>query len=106
MNKYANLLEGMARAVEEAYVILICFSEQYRNSQNCRTGIRYNYQLNLYNNYYPAIFVNYIYHVPNSLLHVVKLENMTFPRNENFYDVLDSLGKTDNIVYIHVSNKT
>lgn len=38
MNKYANLLEGMARAVEEAYVILICFSEKYKNSQNCRTG--------------------------------------------------------------------
>ncbi|XP_045216641.2 uncharacterized protein LOC123566525 [Mercenaria mercenaria] len=43
MNKYANLLEGMARAVEEAYVILICFSEQYRNSQNCRTEADYAY---------------------------------------------------------------
>lgn len=38
MNKYMNLLEGMASAVEGASVVLICYSEKYKNSQNCRTG--------------------------------------------------------------------
>lgn len=43
MNKYANLLEGMAKAVEESFAILICFSEKYKNSQNCRTEADYAY---------------------------------------------------------------
>jgi len=38
MNKYMNLLEGMARAVEDACIVLVCYSEKYKNSQNARTG--------------------------------------------------------------------
>ena len=38
MSGYENLLEGMANAVENAWLVLICFSEKYKLSQNCRTG--------------------------------------------------------------------
>ena len=38
MAAYENVLEGMANAVEDAYLVLICFSEKYKESQNCRTG--------------------------------------------------------------------
>ncbi|XP_052279283.1 uncharacterized protein LOC127877442 isoform X3 [Dreissena polymorpha] len=43
MNKYQNVLEGMARAVEEASIVLICYSEHYQNSRNCRTEAEYVY---------------------------------------------------------------
>jgi len=33
-----SLLESMACAVEQAAVVLICFSEKYKDSPNCRTG--------------------------------------------------------------------
>jgi len=32
------ILDSMANAVEQAYVVLICFTEKYKNSPNCRTG--------------------------------------------------------------------
>jgi len=33
-----SILESMACAVEQAYVVLICFTEKYKDSPNCRTG--------------------------------------------------------------------
>lgn len=33
-----SILEAMARAVEDARVVLVCYSEKYKDSQNCRTG--------------------------------------------------------------------
>lgn len=33
-----SILEAMARAVEEARIVLVCYSEKYKDSQNCRTG--------------------------------------------------------------------
>ncbi|WAQ98361.1 hypothetical protein MAR_022734 [Mya arenaria] len=41
MHKYMNVLEGMARAVEEASIILVCFSDKYKQSRNCRTEAEY-----------------------------------------------------------------
>jgi len=34
----SSLLELMARAVEQAVVVLVCFTERYKNSPYCRTG--------------------------------------------------------------------
>lgn len=31
-------LEGMANAVENSAVVLICMSEKYKQNPNCRTG--------------------------------------------------------------------
>ena len=33
-----SLLGAMAEAVEQAAVVLVCFSEKYKDSPNCRTG--------------------------------------------------------------------
>jgi len=38
MDKYMNVLEAMARAVEQASIVLVCFSDKYKQSRNCRTG--------------------------------------------------------------------
>jgi len=32
------LLDSMADAVERSSVVLVCFTEKYKNSPNCRTG--------------------------------------------------------------------
>lgn len=37
-NMEGSILEAMARAVEEARIVLVCYSEKYKDSQNCRTG--------------------------------------------------------------------
>ena len=37
-NMEGSLLESMARAIENASVVLVCYSEKYKYSQNCRTG--------------------------------------------------------------------
>jgi len=34
-----SLLEQMAHAVEQAAVVILCFTERYKNSPNCRTGL-------------------------------------------------------------------
>jgi hypothetical protein len=33
-----SILEAMAVAVEKAAVVIICFSQKYKESPNCRTG--------------------------------------------------------------------
>lgn len=33
-----SLIESMADAVENARVVLLCYSEKYKESRNCRTG--------------------------------------------------------------------
>jgi len=33
-----SLLESMANAVEQAAVVLLCFTEKYKDSPSCRTG--------------------------------------------------------------------
>ena len=33
-----STLEAMARAVENALVVIVCASEKYKMSPNCRTG--------------------------------------------------------------------
>jgi len=38
-----SLLESMACAVERASVVLVCFSERYKDSPNCRTGYTRSY---------------------------------------------------------------
>ncbi|XP_071491518.1 uncharacterized protein [Diadema antillarum] len=40
-----STLEAMALAVEDAEVIIICFSEKYKNSPACRTEAEYTYTL-------------------------------------------------------------
>ncbi|XP_071498021.1 uncharacterized protein [Diadema antillarum] len=40
-----STLEAMALAVEDAAVIVICFSEKYKNSPACRTEAEYTYNL-------------------------------------------------------------
>ncbi|KAL4227784.1 hypothetical protein ACF0H5_013220 [Mactra antiquata] len=45
MAQYTNILDGMAQAIEDAYAVIICFSEKYKNSQNCRTEANYVFQL-------------------------------------------------------------
>ncbi|XP_074661452.1 uncharacterized protein LOC141914074 isoform X2 [Tubulanus polymorphus] len=39
-----NLLESMALAVENASIVLICMSEKYKESPNCRTEGEYSFQ--------------------------------------------------------------
>nr|XP_054771677.1 uncharacterized protein LOC129279601 [Lytechinus pictus] len=41
-----STLEAMASAVENAMVVLICFSEKYKNSPACRTEAEYTFKLN------------------------------------------------------------
>ena len=40
-----STLEAMAKAVEDASVVLICVSQQYKESPNCRSEAEYAYQL-------------------------------------------------------------
>ena len=40
-----STLEAMAKAVENAAVILVCVSERYKESPNCRSEAEYAYQL-------------------------------------------------------------
>ena len=40
-----STLEAMAKAVENASVVLICVSQQYKESPNCRSEAEYAYQL-------------------------------------------------------------
>ncbi|XP_052699969.1 uncharacterized protein LOC128177327 isoform X2 [Crassostrea angulata] len=37
-NMEGSILEAMARAVEESRIVLVCYSEKYKESQNCKTG--------------------------------------------------------------------
>ena len=37
-NMSGSTLEAMAEAVEKASVVLICMSQKYKNSPNCRLG--------------------------------------------------------------------
>lgn len=36
-----DILGAMADAVEKAAVVLVCFSQKYKDSQSCRTGKEY-----------------------------------------------------------------
>ncbi|XP_072050347.1 uncharacterized protein [Amphiura filiformis] len=40
-----DILAAMAEAVEKSHVVLICMSEAYKNSQNCRSEAEYVYKL-------------------------------------------------------------
>lgn len=40
-----STLEGMAAAVENSAVVLVCMSEKYKQSPNCRTEAEYTFQL-------------------------------------------------------------
>lgn len=40
-----STLEGMAGAVENSAVVLVCMSEKYKQSPNCRTEAEYTFQL-------------------------------------------------------------
>ncbi|KAL5003906.1 hypothetical protein ScPMuIL_017362 [Solemya velum] len=44
-NMEGSLLQAMAEAVENAAVVLVCYSEKYKISQNCRTEAEYSFQL-------------------------------------------------------------
>ncbi|KAK3098736.1 hypothetical protein FSP39_022570 [Pinctada imbricata] len=44
-NMEGSLLESMARGIENASVVLLCYSEKYKDSQNCRTEAEYTYKL-------------------------------------------------------------
>ena len=37
-NMAGSTLQAMAEAVEDADVVLVCFSQKYKNSPNCRAG--------------------------------------------------------------------
>ena len=37
-NMAGSTLQAMAEAVENADIVLICFSPKYKNSPNCRAG--------------------------------------------------------------------
>ena len=40
-----STLQSMANAVEDAKIVLMCMTQKYKNSPNCRAGID-----NIYNN--------------------------------------------------------
>jgi len=44
-------LKSKARAVEQAAVVLLCFTEKYKNSLKCRTGYSYHTTRNNLNCY-------------------------------------------------------
>ncbi|XP_033637503.1 uncharacterized protein LOC117298380 [Asterias rubens] len=44
-NMGGSTLESMAAAVEQSAVVLICFTEKYKNSPSCRTEAEYTYKL-------------------------------------------------------------
>ena len=37
-NMQGSTLQAMAEAVEDADIVLVCFSQKYKNSPNCRAG--------------------------------------------------------------------
>ena len=37
-NMAGSTLQAMAEAVENADIVLVCFSQKYKNSPNCRAG--------------------------------------------------------------------
>ena len=37
-NMAGSTLQAMAEAIENAYVVLICYSQKYKISPNCRAG--------------------------------------------------------------------
>ncbi|XP_069137832.1 uncharacterized protein [Argopecten irradians] len=45
-NMEGDILDAMARAVEDAHIVLMCYSEKYKESKNCRTEAQYAYQVN------------------------------------------------------------
>ncbi|XP_060072155.1 uncharacterized protein LOC132552028 [Ylistrum balloti] len=45
-NMEGDILDAMARAVENAHIVLMCYSEKYKESKNCRTEAQYAYQVN------------------------------------------------------------
>ena len=42
-NMQGSTLQAMAEAVEDADVVLVCFSQKYKNSPNCRAGTLFVY---------------------------------------------------------------
>ncbi|XP_033750309.1 uncharacterized protein LOC117334666 [Pecten maximus] len=44
-NMEGDILDAMARAVENAHIVLMCYSEKYKESKNCRTEAQYAYQV-------------------------------------------------------------
>nr|XP_054751810.1 uncharacterized protein LOC129257501 isoform X1 [Lytechinus pictus] len=42
---HGSTLQAMAEAVEKSYIVLMCISERYKESPNCRTEAEYAYQL-------------------------------------------------------------
>ncbi|KAL3859212.1 hypothetical protein ACJMK2_009441 [Sinanodonta woodiana] len=42
---HTYMLEAMAEAVQQAFVVLVCFTEKYKNSQNCRLEAEYAFHL-------------------------------------------------------------
>ncbi|KAK3610001.1 hypothetical protein CHS0354_032346 [Potamilus streckersoni] len=42
---HTYMLEAMAEAVEQAFVVLVCFTEKYKNSPNCRLEAEYAFLL-------------------------------------------------------------
>lgn len=44
---YENVLSGMAEAVENSYVVIVCFSENYKRSKNCRLEAEYAHTRNI-----------------------------------------------------------
>ena len=49
-------LESMAKAVENASVVLVCVSQKYKESPNCRSGKLYNIKLLYAINYITSNF--------------------------------------------------
>lgn len=44
-NMTGSTIQAMASAVEQAFIILMCFSYKYKNSDNCRAEAEYAFQL-------------------------------------------------------------
>ncbi|XP_071121777.1 M protein, serotype 5-like [Mytilus edulis] len=44
-NMQGCIVDDMANAIEQADIVLVCYSSKYRNSYNCRAEARYAYQL-------------------------------------------------------------
>jgi hypothetical protein len=51
-NMSENLFDGMSRAIETCTVVLICFSDEYRQSVNCRLEAEYAFKIKK-----PVVFV-------------------------------------------------
>ncbi|VDI56370.1 Hypothetical predicted protein [Mytilus galloprovincialis] len=44
-NMQGCIVDAVANAIEQADIVLVCYSSKYRNSNNCRVEARYAYQL-------------------------------------------------------------